>query len=60
MKRDYSKDYQHRQARTQLDYQSSIRVDENGTYNVWYAKYSMDGSKFNSQPKKQEYRQVLA
>ena len=35
MKRDYTKDYQQRAARTQLSYQDSIKVDENGTYNIW-------------------------
>jgi len=60
VKRDYTRDYQDRAARVQISYDQSIKVDENGTYNVWYSKYSMDGSKFNSQPKKAEYRCMVA
>ncbi|KAI8901596.1 hypothetical protein BC833DRAFT_113324 [Globomyces pollinis-pini] len=46
MKRDYTKDYQDRPARIQLDYRNTQPTDTGGTWNVYYSKYSGDGSRF--------------
>lgn len=54
VKREYGKDYQHRPARTQLDYQSSTRVEESGTYNVWFELY--EDSLIGNRPLATHYR----
>ncbi|KAJ3301195.1 Pre-mRNA-splicing factor [Kappamyces sp. JEL0829] len=59
VKRNYKNDYQSRTARVQLDYESSVHTEENGTYNVWYSKWSMDGSKFNKEKKAAATRCVV-
>ena len=44
---DYKKTYQDRPARVQIEFAESIKVEENGSFNVWYSKWSLSGSKFN-------------
>lgn len=53
---DYKKTYQDRAARTQVSFSESSRVEETGSFNVWYSKWSGDGNKFKKDKKAAEYR----
>lgn len=58
-RRDYTKDYQDRPARRQLDERCLPRFLGEGDFNVWYSKWSGDGTKFLSGLEKATHRCIL-
>jgi hypothetical protein len=57
--RDYTRDHQHRPARRQLDERCLPRFLGEGDFNVWFSKWSGDGTKFLSGLEKATHRCVV-
>ena len=59
-KRDYSKDYQTRPARIQLDYKDTQKADVvGGTYNIWYSKWQGEGKDFGKGVDQSKHRCII-
>ncbi|KAL2916305.1 Pre-mRNA-splicing factor [Polyrhizophydium stewartii] len=57
--RDYTRDYQDRPARKQVEYKQTQSIENAGTYNIWYSKWSGDGSRFGKGLEKAQTRCIL-
>ncbi|KAK6097636.1 Pre-mRNA-splicing factor [Batrachochytrium dendrobatidis] len=59
LKRNYEKDYQDRPARKQVEYAQSQSIENTGTYNIWYSRFSGDGNRFGKGLEKAAHRCIL-
>ncbi|KAH6565954.1 hypothetical protein BASA60_009705 [Batrachochytrium salamandrivorans] len=58
-RRDYKKDYQDRPARKQVEYSQTQSIENAGTYNIWFSRWSGDGNRFGKGLEKAAHRCIL-